>query len=88
MGSPTLQTLQDPIFPLLWVCFRCCFYSNPFRSPHTQAKFEEKRVVAEARRQAKENMDHKERMAALNQNDQLTVRAPTWGVVKPWRGGV
>ena len=38
----------------------------------TQAKFEEKRQVAEARRQAKENMEHKERMAALKQNDALT----------------
>jgi hypothetical protein len=38
----------------------------------TQAKFEEKRQIAEARRQAKENMEHKERMAALKQNDVLT----------------
>jgi hypothetical protein len=29
MGSPTLQTLQDPILLLPWVCFRGGGFPNP-----------------------------------------------------------
>jgi hypothetical protein len=31
MGSPTLKTLQDPILPLPWVCFRGGGFPNPQR---------------------------------------------------------
>jgi hypothetical protein len=37
MSSPTLQTLQDPILPLPWVCFRGGGFANPSPRPSMRA---------------------------------------------------
>jgi hypothetical protein len=45
MGSPTLQTLQDPILLQPWLCFRGGGFPNPKEKPYDRVGWRAQEIV-------------------------------------------